>query len=94
MWVRSRNKWRLKTAEALRNDGINVVLHAGGGSFKSQMKKADRSLAKFAMIIGEDEVANQTVTLKAMSQDVVIMDGKSQITCQLQDAINAIKQFK
>lgn len=83
-----------KTAEALRNDGINVVLHAGGGSFKSQMKKADRSLAKFAMIIGEDEVANQTVTLKAMSQDVVIMDGKSQITCQLQDAINAIKQFK
>jgi histidyl-tRNA synthetase len=81
-------------AEALRNEGINVVLHAGGGSFKSQMKKADRTLATFAMIIGQNEVANQTVTLKAMSKDMVIIDEKSQITCHLKEAIGAIKQFK
>jgi len=53
-------------AEQLRNANIQVVLHAGGGSFKSQMKKADRSHAKYALILGDDEVANQQVTLKPM----------------------------
>jgi len=53
-------------AERLRNANIQVVLHAGGGSFKSQMKKADRSHAKYALILGDDEVANQQVTLKPM----------------------------
>lgn len=53
-------------AEQLRNANIEVVLHAGGGSFKSQMKKADRSHAKYALILGDDEVANQQVTLKPM----------------------------
>ncbi len=52
--------------ETLRNAGLNVVLHAGGGSIKSQMKKADRSQARFALILGDDEVANQQVTLKPM----------------------------
>jgi histidyl-tRNA synthetase len=53
-------------AEQLRNANIQVILHAGGGSFKSQMKKADRSQAKFALILGDDEVASNQVTLKPM----------------------------
>ncbi|NOU24123.1 MAG: histidine--tRNA ligase [Methylotenera sp.] len=53
-------------AEQLRNAGIQVVLHAGGGSFKSQMKKADRSAAQFALILGDDEVANNQIVLKPM----------------------------
>ncbi|MDO9151151.1 MAG: histidine--tRNA ligase [Methylotenera sp.] len=53
-------------AECLRNANLQVVLHAGGGSFKSQMKKADRSHAKYALILGDDEVANNQVTLKPM----------------------------
>lgn len=53
-------------AERLRNANIQVLLHAGGGSFKSQMKKADRSQAKFALILGDDEVASNQVTLKPM----------------------------
>lgn len=53
-------------AERLRNANIQVVLHAGGGSFKSQMKKADRSRAKYALILGEDEVANNEVALKPL----------------------------
>ena len=40
-----------RTAEALRDQGHAVVLHAGGGSFKSQMKKADASGARFALVI-------------------------------------------
>jgi histidyl-tRNA synthetase len=54
-------------AETLRDQGLQVVLHAGGGSFKSQMKKADRSAARYALILGDNECANQQVTLKPMS---------------------------
>ena len=57
-------------AERLRDGGLDVVLHCaaatGAGSFKSQMKKADGSGAAFAIILGEDEVANQTATVKAL----------------------------
>jgi histidyl-tRNA synthetase len=73
-------------AEQLRHAGIQVVLHAGGGSFKSQMKKADRSAARFALIIGDDEVANQTVTLKPMQAE---MNGGQQ-QCSIEDAIKIL----
>ncbi|HSH87399.1 MAG TPA: histidine--tRNA ligase [Methylophilus sp.] len=53
-------------AETLRNMGLSVVLHAGGGSFKSQMKKADRSGARFAAIFGDDEAATNQISLKPM----------------------------
>ena len=53
-------------AEKLRQAGLQVVLHAGGGSFKSQMKKADRSQARYAIILGDDEVNTQQVGLKPM----------------------------
>ena len=71
--------------ETLRNAGLNVVLHAGGGSFKSQIKKADRSQARFALILGDDEVANQQVTLKPMlatvkgEQQQCSLDGKQRL---------------
>ncbi|WUR11761.1 histidine--tRNA ligase [[Empedobacter] haloabium] len=56
--------------ERLRDAGLDVMLHcatpAGAGSFKSQMKKADGSGAAFAVIIGDDEVANKTANVKAL----------------------------
>ena len=55
-----------KVAAALRGAGLDTVLHCGGGSFKSQMKKADASRARYAVIIGDDEVAAQQVTLKPL----------------------------
>jgi histidyl-tRNA synthetase len=55
--------WRL--AEAWRDAGRSVVL-GPGGSFKSQMKKADASGARYAVIIGDDEVASTRVTLKPL----------------------------
>ena len=45
-----------------------IVQHCGGGSFKSQMKKADKSGARVALIWGEDEVANDSVTLKPLRE--------------------------
>ncbi len=55
-------------AEKLRNhpSGIRVLMHAGGGSFKSQMKKADKSGAWFALILGENEIASGNITLKPL----------------------------
>jgi histidyl-tRNA synthetase len=55
-------------AEQLREAGLNVVLHAGGGSFKSQMKKADRSGARYAAILGDDEAAAGEISLKPLLQ--------------------------
>ncbi len=53
-------------ADELRAAGFAVVQHAGGGSFKSQMKKADASGARLALIIGEDELAAGEVTAKPL----------------------------
>ncbi len=55
-------------AETLREAGLNVLLHAGGGSFKSQMKKADRSGARYAAILGDDEAAAGEISLKPLLQ--------------------------
>ena len=59
----------LLVAQALRAAGHAVVQHAGGGSFKSQMKKADGSGAQMALIVGEDEVRAGEVTLKHLRRD-------------------------
>ena len=53
-------------AELLRDSGLRVLLHCGGGGFKSQMKKADASGACCAVIIGDDEARAGMVTLKPL----------------------------
>jgi histidyl-tRNA synthetase len=55
-----------RVAEGLRDNGYNVQLHCGGGSFKAQMKRADASGAGFAVIIGDDEVTAGEVSLKPL----------------------------
>jgi histidyl-tRNA synthetase len=59
-------KIALSAVEVLRGElpTQRIVQHTGGGSFKSQMKKADKSGARVALLWGEDEVAAGTVTLK------------------------------
>ena len=54
----------LSVSEALRDAGLDVLMHCGGGSFKSQFKKADASGALFAVVIGPDELARGEVGLK------------------------------
>ncbi len=60
-----------RVAEGLRDQGIDVLLHCGGGSFKSQMKKADGSGAMFAVIIGDDEAATGEAQLKSLRAEGV-----------------------
>ena len=58
----------LVLAEQLRDrlPGLRLQMNAGAGSFKSQFKKADKSGALFALILGEDELAQQVVGLKPL----------------------------
>jgi histidyl-tRNA synthetase len=56
----------LRASEQLRAAGLDVLMHAGGGSFKSQFKRADASGAMLALIIGEDELARGEFGLKRL----------------------------
>ncbi len=60
------DRFAMRTAEQLRDRGIQVTYHCGGGSFKSQMKKADHSGARYAIILGDDEAAQGKLTLKPL----------------------------
>jgi histidyl-tRNA synthetase len=61
----------LQLAETLRDvvPGLRIETHCGGGSFKSQLKRADRSGASHALILGDDEVARRVATLKPLRED-------------------------
>ncbi len=57
-------------AEQLRDrvPGLRLICHCGGGSFKSQFKKADRSGATWALVLGEEELARQVVGVKPLRE--------------------------
>ena len=61
----------LRLAEAIRNEvpGLKLQVNCGGGSFKSQFKKADKSGADFALILGDDEVSRGELSLKSLRDD-------------------------
>lgn len=65
-WVEGSDSDALACAEQLRNAGLSVQMHAGGGSLKSQMKRADASGARFAVLMGESELASNQVTVKVL----------------------------
>ncbi len=56
-------------AEQLRNEipSLKLITHCGGGSFKSQFKKADRSGARWTLILGDDEISQRRVGIKNMA---------------------------
>lgn len=61
----------LRLAERIREElpSRRVVLHCGGGSLKSQMKRADRSGAVLGLILGADECARGVISLKYLRAD-------------------------
>ena len=66
-------------AEQLRDQipDFKLITHCGGGSFKSQFKQADRSGARWTLILGEDEISQQVVGVKTMAtgqQETVAWD--------------------
>jgi len=62
---------------------LRLITNLGGGSFKTQFKRADRSDARFALVIGEDEAVNGMVTIKDLQgeneQQTVSVDDVAEI---------------
>jgi histidyl-tRNA synthetase len=75
-------------AETLRDHGASIVVHAGGGSFKSQMRKADASGARLAIIVGDDEVAAGTVAIKHLRE------GGDQVAVPVGDVVTRFAALK
>jgi histidyl-tRNA synthetase len=75
-----------RTAEALREAGLRTLLHGGGGAFKAQMKRADASGARYAVIVGEDEAAAGEVGVKALR------DTQAQVRTTVAEAIALIRK--
>ena len=61
----------LVLAEQVRNalPDLQLVTHCGGGGMKAQFKRADRSGARYAMVLGDSELASETVVLKPLRAD-------------------------
>lgn len=61
----------LRLAERVRDalPSVSLLTHCGGGSFKNQLKRADRTQAQLALILGEDEARADTVTIKMLRDD-------------------------
>lgn len=74
-----------RVAEDLRGKGISVLFHCGGGSFKSQMKKADASAALYAVVIGDDEATQGIVQLKPLREE-----GLEQVAVRADELAEAI----
>ena len=72
-------------AEELRAAGVTVTLDVSGGSFKSQMRKADASGARYAVIVGDDEATDGKVSLKPL-REAAEQDRRT-----IAEAVNLIK---
>ncbi|MEW8690482.1 MAG: histidine--tRNA ligase [Candidatus Thiodiazotropha endolucinida] len=78
-------------AERLRSalPTLRLISHCGGGTFKNQLKKADRSQARYALVLGEDEVARREIGLKPMrSEGKQEQIALSQLEARLAELIN------
>lgn len=78
-------------AESLRDAGLRVIVHAGSSGFKSQFKRADASGAQAAVIIGEDELRESTVSIKWLRAEA-IADGQQQETVPMTRLVEVLKQ--
>jgi len=78
-------RFALHVAELLRDAGVRVAAHAGGGGFKAQMRRADASAAELAVIIGDDEADTSRVSIKPLRIDA------PQETVPLAQAAQAIR---
>ncbi|PTQ90827.1 histidine--tRNA ligase [Agitococcus lubricus] len=79
----------LLVAETLRNQlpNLRIVSHCGGGQLKNQLKRADKTGAKLALLVGEQEVLNQTVTVKWLQTGEQQQIAQTELTTYLSQQI-------
>ncbi len=80
----------MQLAERIRNDlpFVRVLMNCGGGNFKNQLKRADKSAADIALILGEDEAREGKVTVKFLREEV------QQQTLPFDEAISLLKALE
>ena len=63
--------WALRVADALRDgvEGLSVLTHTSGGKLGNQLKRADQSGARWAIIVGEDEVEHDRISVKWLREE-------------------------
>lgn len=79
-----------QVAEALRDAGLRVIVHAGSSGFKSQFKRADASGAGVAVIIGQDELDSGSASVKWLRESL-IADQPQQETVPFDRLVNELK---
>ncbi len=67
---------------------VRFILHCGGGSFKNQLKKADKSGAEIALILGEDEAKSGQIVVKHLREEI------PQQTLLIADAISYLQSIE
>ncbi|GMQ45614.1 histidine--tRNA ligase [Vibrio sp. 10N] len=79
----------MKLAESLREaiPGIRVMNHFGGGNFKKQFKRADKVGAVYALVLGETEVAENTVVVKDLQGGEQETVAQTELAAKLADII-------
>lgn len=78
-----------RLAETIRTElpHLRVMSHCGGGNFKNQLKKADKSTADIALILGEDELAQGVVSIKYLRED------KPQVSLPIESVADHLKDL-
>jgi histidyl-tRNA synthetase len=81
----------LLVAETLRNTftKYRILTHCGGGSFKSQMKKADKTGAIIALLLGQDEIDQQTITVKWLQKGEQLSLPQTELSDYLHSTLGA-----
>jgi histidyl-tRNA synthetase len=81
----------LLLAETLRNSlpEMRIVTHCGSGGFKAQFKKADKTGARVALVLGEDEVAAGTVTIKWLQRGEQVTVDREELADHLKQGLGA-----
>ncbi|MBN3573820.1 histidine--tRNA ligase [Vibrio neptunius] len=79
----------MKLAESLREQvtGLRVMNHFGGGNFKKQFKRADKVGAAVALVLGENEVADNTVVLKDLIGGTQETYGQADVAAKLTELV-------
>lgn len=68
-------RYALMTGETLRDAGMNVIVHAGSGNLKAQMRRADFSQASIAVILGDSEIESGLASVKQLRAAGEVVQG-------------------
>ena len=79
-------------AEKIRDmcPNFNFMVDLLGGNFKNQFKRADKSGANIALILGEDEINTNSITIKYLRENLIENVNQQQITIQLEGLVNVL----